>query len=118
MREAGDIPCGGFPEFRGSRRTISHHLRDFHNKCVETSPKFNEVLNAIPFAKLKTRWWHDEISLWRHIYHPTGIREVAVNVTQAANTARNSLSRLQNQMTISVFSLFLTGLVKMSTRHG
>lgn len=99
MREAGDVPCGGFAELRHGRAQNAVVLAKFHDRCTQVSPRLAELIESSPYAALRGRWWMDELSPWRRVYRPTGVRDAAVNATQAANSARVTMSRFQSQMT-------------------
>jgi hypothetical protein len=97
MREAGDVPCGGFSELRGGRGPNAQVLAKFHDRCTKASPQLVKLIEDSPYAAFRGTWWMDDE--WGRTYRPTGIRDVAVNATQAANSARNAMSRFQSQMT-------------------
>jgi len=100
IREAGDVPCGGFPEINTMRRNVAaNYLRKFHEKCISSSHQLVKVIADSPYASIRKTWWMEEFGPWRRTFNPTGIREVAINATQGANTARTAMSRLQSQMT-------------------
>ena len=100
IREAGDVPCGGFPEINTMRRNVAAaYLRKFHEKCISSSHQLVKVIADSPYASIRKTWWMEEFGPWRRTFNPTGIREVAINATQGANTARTAMSRLQSQMT-------------------
>lgn len=104
MREVGDIPCGGFPEFnRGNlphihATDIRRRLGNFHRRMMA-----NEIINKAvcksSFDTILVNWWKDERRSWMVRTFQTPVRYAADEATEASGKVRTAMSKLQAKMT-------------------